>query len=428
MTRGPTAVSGVLNRLDPFALGIAFLSCSLLACNRSEASEQPLQVPSSAVRDVRVLIASGIERIRLRADGVLAVVDDNNVSLHTQTADNWIIASPDDSQRIRFGDVLLPTRDVVLRPEPPGLTTLSIRREDDWSAEHHYPGTLRLLVRDDGRLNVINVVDIERYVGCVVANEVWPSFDKEAYRAQAIAARTFILFHMKRRSRAAFDVSATQRSQVYRGVGTDGASRRAAEAVNETSGIVLTWREGDEDRLFCTYYSAACGGMSQSAAIFGPDNDIAPLSGGVRCDYCKIAPGQTYRWGPVRIDKEEIRSRLVSAYPELVSLGRIRSVEVLERTAEPGRRPLRIRITGRDGESHDMLAERFRLAIDGSEIRSTDFSLRVTRREVIFENGQGFGHGLGLCQWGMQGQALKGKQAGEILRYYYPGARLTRVY
>ncbi len=421
-------VSGALNRIDRLAVLIACLSCGILPCNRSEASDQPFQVPSSAVRDVRVLIASGVERIRLRTDGVLSVVDDKNVSLHTQTAHTWIIASSDESQRIRFGNVLLPAGDVVLRPKPPGLTTLSIRRAGDWSADHHYPGALRLLVREDGRLNVINMVDVERYVACVVAKEVWPSFDREAYRAQAIAARTFILFHMQRRNGAAFDVTATQRSQVYRGVGTDGASRRGAEAASETSGIVLTWRDGDEDRLFCTYYSAACGGMSQSAAIFGPENDIAPLSGGVRCDYCKIAPGQTYRWGPVRVDKARIRSQLVSAYPELASLGRIRSVEVLERTPGPGHRPLRLRITGRGGESHDMLAERFRLAIDGSEIRSTDFSLRVTRREVIFENGRGFGHGLGLCQWGMQGQALAGKRAGEILSYYYPGARLTRVY
>ena len=42
--------------------------------------------------------------------------------------------------------------------------------------------------------------------------------------------------------------------------------------------------------------------------------------------------------------------------------------------------------------------------------------------------GRGFGHGLGLCQWGAQGQALTGKSAAEILRYYYPGAKLTRVY
>jgi stage II sporulation protein D len=166
--------------------------------------------------------------------------------------------------------------------------------------------------------------------------------------------------------------------------------------------------------------------LSQSAAIFGPSNDIRPLAGNVRCDYCKIAPGQTYRWGPVRLKKSKLGDKLVSSHSDLASLGQIQSVTVVERTATG--RPMTLRITGSGGESYDMLAERFRLAIGGSLIRSTDFKLRNTKRELIFENGRGFGHGLGLCQWGMQGQALEGKYAAAILRYYYPGAQLMRAY
>jgi len=303
---------------------------------------------------------------------------------------------------------------------------MSAYHNDDWSPGNRYPGTLRVILRENGHLDVINAVDVERYVACVVANEVWPTFETEAYRAQAIASRTFVLYQMRRRNTAVFDVVATQSSQVYRGIRTDGTGRRANEAARYTQGIVLTYREGSEDRLFCAYYSAACGGMSQSAAIFGPENDIGPLSGGVRCDYCKIAPGKTYRWGPVRLTKQEVRSRLVAAYPKLTLPGRIRDITVIERT--PSDRPVLLQITGAGGKHIDMLAERFRLAMGGSEIRSTDFSLRVTEQHVIFEDGHGFGHGLGLCQWGMQGQALEGKRAGEILRYYYPGSKLTRAY
>jgi stage II sporulation protein D len=87
-----------------------------------------------------------------------------------------------------------------------------------------------------------------------------------------------------------------------------------------------------------------------------------------------------------------------------------------------------LRITGSSGQEHDILAERFRLAIGSRIVRSTDCDIRVLKDEVVFENGRGFGHGLGLCQWGAQGQALEGKRAGEILRFYYPGSRLTRVY
>ena len=85
-------------------------------------------------------------------------------------------------------------------------------------------------------------------------------------------------------------------------------------------------------------------------------------------------------------------------------------------------------MTGSGGESVDVLGERFRLALGGALIKSTDCTIRISDGAVIFENGRGFGHGLGLCQWGAQGRALNGWSAGRILRHYYPEAKLTRVY
>ena len=111
---------------------------------------------------------------------------------------------------------------------------------------------------------------------------------------------------------------------------TDGPGRGAAEAARDTRGNVCTWRDDGEDRLFSTYYSAVCGGMSQSAAIFGKGDEVPPLRGGVACDYCKIAPDQTYRWGPVRLSCDDVVSRLVSRYPKLVSLGGIRAIDSID--------------------------------------------------------------------------------------------------
>ncbi|MGB2985144.1 MAG: SpoIID/LytB domain-containing protein [Phycisphaerae bacterium] len=407
-------------------LTVACCGVFVFACAGSDVLSEPSRDLAPPVRNVRVLIASDVKRIRFRADGAMSVVGDNATSFHSGAAGDWIVASRDAAGGIRLGEASRLPDGLTLQPEHTDYITVSVYGNGDWSPGSPYPGTLRLIAGEDGRLDLVNFVDVERYVACVVANEVWPTFDTEAYRAQAIAARTFVLYQMRRRSKAAFDVVATQASQVYRGIRADEVGRRATDAAEYTRGIVLTWHDGGKDRLFCAYYSAACGGMSQSAAIFGQEDDIKPLAGGVRCDYCKIAPGETYRWGPIRLSKKEVRSRLVSAYPKLASLGRIRNIEAIERT--PSGRPVRLRITGASGESHDMLAERFRLAMGGNVIRSTDCKIRVTDRQVIFEDGRGFGHGLGLCQWGMQGQALQGKQAGEILRYYYPGSKLTRVY
>jgi len=381
--------------------------------------------PGYVIRPVRVLVASGVSRVRCSADNRLSISHEDSSSPNVVER-NSIEISPAPSGGLRVDGEASGTTALVARAEPGSPIALSIRNRDGWSEGVRYPGELSVTLRDDGRLNVINLVDIEIYVGCVVAGEAWPTFHQEALRAQAVASRTFVLFQMIQRNSASYDVTATQDSQVYRGIRTDEPGRRADEAAEYTRGVVLTFRNGGKNSVFCTYYSAACGGLSQSASIFGPGSDIPPLAGNVRCDYCKIAPGQSYRWGPVRLSKSKIQERLVSSYSDLASLGHIQSITVSERTSTG--RPGTLRITGSSGESHDMLAERFRLAIGGMVIRSTDFRLRNTVKELIFENGRGFGHGLGLCQWGAQGQALEGKPAAAILKYYYPGARLMRAY
>ncbi len=378
------------------------------------------------LRPVRVLIASRTREIRIRADGTLSVINADGGAIEALDGSEWLTVSADGSGRLRYGSTTSGFSRLEFRTDADGAVEVSYERKSGWSVERRYPGTIHIGVVDNGRLDVINHVDVESYVACVVANEVWPTFETEAYRAQAIAARTFVLFQMNRRNSAPHDVSATQGSQVYRGIRTDTPGRRAAEAVDFTHGIVLSYSDGDREHMFCAYYSAACGGMSQSAAIFGRRDAVEPLAGGVRCDYCKIAPGETYRWGPVRMKLSEVRSRLVAANGKLSALGRIRDVEVCRRTASG--RPERVRLVGDKGALHEMLAERFRLALGGAKVRSTDFVISVKNDTLVFDRGRGFGHGLGMCQWGMQGQALIDRRAGEILRYYYPGSKLTRVY
>lgn len=406
---------------------LIFLFCGPASCGRNE-KRQPDTSPEASVpvRPVRVLIASEVERVRIRAEGIITLQDKKRTEPGSYAADEWLTVEPGGSGDIRVGGRSLSIGSAVLAADATGCIRIAISREDEWTGDVEYWGSLRVNVAEDGDIDVVNHVDVEQYVACVVAQEVWPGFEREAYRAQAIAARTYVLYQMGRRRNAAFDVSATEGSQVYKGIRRDEPGRRAAEAAKYTRGIVCTWRDRGEDKLFSTYYNAVCGGVSQSAAIFGKADDIPPLAGGVRCDYCKIARGDTYRWGPVRLSRQEVLGRLMVRYPELAALGDIAAIKVIERA--PGGRPVRMRITGSTGRIHDMLAERFRLAIGSMVVKSTDFDIRVTDGDVLFEHGRGFGHGLGLCQWGMQGQALAGKRAGEILRFYYPGSRLTRAY
>jgi stage II sporulation protein D len=379
------------------------------------------------VRPVRVLIASDVPQLRLDSEAPVRVLLADRQPLHRFASFSQALVEPLPDGTLEIAGRSYPAGAVFLQPEMSGTLRLSTQTPSGWSAPLEYEGLLRISVNRAGRLDAVNEIELERYVASVAANEVWPTFHDESYRAQTIISRTYALYQMMRRPNADADLTATQGSQVYRGVRRDETGQRARAAAEYTRGIALTYRDDSgADQLFCTYYSAACGGSSQPAAGLGPESDVPPLRGDVICDYCRIAPGETYRWGPVTLRAEDFLSRLSARYPGMASLAPLADIEVVERS--PRGRPVRWRLWGSEGKSVEILAERLRLALDGAVVRSTDCRIRLADGTVVFEDGKGFGHGLGLCQWGMEGQARTGRSAGEILLYYYPGAVLTKVY
>lgn len=380
----------------------------------------------SPLRDVRVLLVNHGKRIRIRSDQNMQIRDDQDRMIDSFAENEWIEIAQIQKKRIHINDEPYKTSTLHIKADNNGELSMSRFRNGKWEDKRSFVGTFQIQLDKKSGIDIINHISVEPYVSCVVANEVWPTFEPEAFRAQAIVSRTYVLYQMLRRQNAQFDVSATQGSQVYKGVRTDSVGQKAQEATRYTRGVALTWKVGGEERLFCAYFSAACGGLSQSAAIFGTNSDIEPLHGNVSCDECKTAPKGYYRWGPVKLSKQKIYTRLADRYKDFTELGYIESIEIIDRT-EAGR-PVTLRIISSDDNSIDILTERFRLAVDGSKIRSTDFSLRNNGNYIIFENGKGFGHGLGLCQWGANGLAKKGKPASEIVRHYFPGSDLTRVY
>jgi len=397
------------------------------ACNEnSPAPTAKSERSAPAIRPVRVQIASRADEIRLRVDGGYTVVGPNARSTNHEAQQKWTTVTATSSGTLRFGDDLLQTRRVFIVPRVNGTIRVALSRNGEWMPTARYFGSFSLRAHDEGQVEVINNVDIESYVACVVAREVSPVFHDEAYRAQAIVARTYALYQMHRRKDEPYDVSADESSQVYIGITAGRTGQRAWLAAEYTRGIVCTFRQRGLDRLFPTYYHAACGGVTQSEAAFRQADAVEPLAGGVECDYCKIAPGQAYRWGPTSIPVDDVAKRLRARYDFLADLRRIVAIEVSGRHA--GGRPLRLRLRDSAGASFEIQAERFRLAVGADVMPSAYCDISVDSDAVSLRNGKGFGHGVGLCQWGMQGQALSGRRAADILRYYYPGSKLTRAY
>ena len=132
-----------------------------------------------------------------------------------------------------------------------------------------YRGELWLAPLEPDRLRVINAVDMESYLAGVLSKELYPKWSLEAYRAQAVAARSFALFHRNRfwRERT-YDLGDGQASQVYGGY--DAETDVAWQAVRETHGQILAYGPPRQERPFLVQYSAACGGHVNPAGVLRP--------------------------------------------------------------------------------------------------------------------------------------------------------------
>ena len=140
-----------------------------------------------------------------------------------------------------------------------------------------YRGLMEVRPARDGSLTVVNVINVEEYLRGVVPNELSPiAFPEiEAHKAQAVAARTWVLSHLGDYSSKGYDVCATQACQVYRGQATEQPLTDAA--IEETRGVIATWR----GRPIHAYYTSTCGGHTEDGvSIF---DDRAPYLQGVVC-------------------------------------------------------------------------------------------------------------------------------------------------
>ncbi len=290
----------------------------------------------------------------------------------------------------------------------------------------HYRGTLRCYSQDDGEFAVVNDVDLEGYLAGVLGSEMpnhWPS---AALRAQCIAARTYALYNVHiRRSKYLWDIGSTQASQVYGGVTRE--TDRLRQLVRETRGIVITYGLAGGEKIIPAYYSAICGGHTQNAApVFG--KQLPPLRG-CNCDYCRTtAPAGRYRWASVSIDKNQVNSLLMERFAELKPLKKIAAINIVQRS-DYGRIE-KVELVGVNGKVSRIRGEDLRLAVTTSEtpVLSSWFELRDAGDSWRFENGHGWGHGVGLCQYGCQSMADQGFDCIDILQHYYPDSVLLRAY
>lgn len=270
-----------------------------------------------------------------------------------------------------------------------------------------YAGRLEFSISSaTGRIQVINHISLERYVAAVVGSE-YGLADVEGARAMAIVARTYALAMME----AGVQLMDDERSQVYRG--EERLSPAVLEAARSTEGQVLTY----DGRLIEAVYSSSNGGFTASNASVWNTPELPYLTS--RKDaFDAVSPHSDWTFD---IDKGALHASLSKQYGM-----NVRGVEILETSADG--RVQRVQLKG--SSSKTVTGTSFRAAVasayGASSARSSYFELRERGGSYRFE-GHGFGHGVGLSQYGAHGRALAGQSHQEILAFYYPNARLESL-
>lgn len=273
-----------------------------------------------------------------------------------------------------------------------------------------FRGEVDIVRKDNGKLMAINYTGLEEYLYGVLYHEISHRWPMEAIKAQAVAARTFALNQMREGKAAPYDVTCDIYSQVYGGRTSEKWSTN--RAVDITRGQVLTYK-GD---IFPAYYHATCAGHTEDAANLWK-TDIEPLKG-VPCDFCKASPH--YRWTKV-VPLKTLEAHLKEAGYKTEG---IVSVSVLGTNASG--RVDKVEIKGSQDVSVVLTGKDFRQIIGPNVLRSTKFNVSIKGNNLVFE-GYGWGHGVGMCQWGALGMSQKGKKYDEILKHYYPGSDITTI-
>ncbi|MGE4159789.1 MAG: SpoIID/LytB domain-containing protein [Planctomycetota bacterium] len=272
--------------------------------------------------------------------------------------------------------------------------------------ERTYHGLLKVVKKAD-QLFLILEIPLEDYVAGVVACESGKSFVSEALKVQAVISRTYAVHKRQGEPRdpGLFDVWADTRDQVFKGEQFIAASHR--RAVRDTAGVYLEYRR----RPLPCYFHSTCGGHTQDAvkAAFLKE-PMTPL-GGVECSWCRHSPH--WRW------KTSMALSEVSLEFTAETGGGITHVSV--RDGSDGS-PLAVLLMGE--RQATIPAYLFRRRMGPARIKSSTFSVQCSGHNLTVE-GSGWGHGVGLCQWGSDGMAKAGHRYKDILMHYFPGCRLT---
>ncbi len=285
-----------------------------------------------------------------------------------------------------------------------------------------YPGTIVISKFSD--ILVVNYVKIEDYLKGVIPFEMGnlPENQIEALKAQAVAARSFVMAH--RKPNEPFDITTTIWDQVYGGINK--IDRVINKAVESTRGIVATYRE----KIIDAKYSSTCGGITEDNENIWEGERVPYLRSVRDCswdrkDFCRFSPH--YRWERIYDKKkffEVVKKQIREFFGKTPN--RIEWIRITRRTRTNRVRTIEINTDiGKFYLEKDQIRRLF--SDERGSLKSLMFQIKVKSNQIVV-SGKGYGHGVGMCQYGAMEMAKERYTYERILSHYYRGIKLKKLW
>jgi SpoIID/LytB domain len=276
-----------------------------------------------------------------------------------------------------------------------------------WIGDRWYRGRTHIIPHKGG-ITAINYVNIEEYIYSVIGAEMSSNWPQEALKAQAVAARSYALKKRQENINNFYDLGNDQSWQVYKGIKTE--SPGTYTAVDATQGQVLTYN----GQIILALFHSSSGGHTENVEDVWSNS--LPYLRAVP-DFDQNAP--VYQWTE-SFSQAELKQR-ISGVGNIISM--------IPQTTTPHGSVITIKVLGDAGVK----------TIKGTDVTSA-LNLKSTRFIVIAKKtegqqvptsfqitGKGFGHAVGMSQWGAYNLARNGYNYQQILLYYYQGATLAKI-
>ena len=405
-----------------FLLSISFLSSTGLAKSKDEQknkSNAPMVAdtpkikikstkPKSWQPELKVGLFNTASPVKLIADMPTVIIDFEKSKKLKNIAKNTEVTVRILDGKFSVNGEIVNFNEIEIRPK----TETDLKNMQTKINDKTYFGGVKLkLVKN--KIIVINIVTVEEYLRGVIPKEMSASWNEEALKAQTVAARTFALKNRNRHKDSGYDLCSNTHCQLYTDV--NGTDERTDEAIIKTFGEVLQYN----NKLIVSTFHTDSGGMTENAVdVWNTDYPYLRAATEIETkttpwtvkftidDFSKKLAANGKNVGKVHFVKVT-NLEIGKITDDRTTSGRVRELSIIGEAGE-------IKLTGNQMRSI-------------FELKSTLFDIGITGNDVEIK-GYGWGHGVGLSQYGAKAFAENGYTYEKILSHYYKGTKLHRLY